>query len=155
MKWFLLIFQLVSSFKTIAQTKAIMEKAKDVAVQSKKMAFFSFTLLVAFVYLIAGTIVAAISIGNQIDSGNSFQWTGMLWASLGLAVFGFFVFTIGLIVLKFPDRPESRNEVVVNHPTHELTEALEKLAITFINQMMKNLIETKETQTSEKPEGSR
>lgn len=154
MKWFLMVFQLFTTFKNIAQTKALMEKAKDVAEQSKRMAFFSFTLLIAFIYWIAGSIVAAIAFGHQIDNGDSFHWSGMLWASLGLIVFGLFVLTVGLIVLKFPTDSEAQKTPEHRPASKELSEALEKLALTFVNQMIKNLVEPKQQQRTQSEENS-
>lgn len=155
MKWFLIIFQMISTFKSITQTKALLDKAKDVAEQSKRMAFFSFTILISLVYWFAGSIIAAIDLGHQLNSDYSIQWSGMLWASLGLIIFGLFIFSVGLIVLKFPSDSDSEKNMADKPASKELSEALERLAITFINQMVKNLVEPKEKSKTENTEGLR
>lgn len=142
MKWLLLAFQLFNSHRSLMQTRALMERAKGAAEKSKKMAFFSFTMMLFLVYFITGSIVIAINLGTQLDSGYGLKWSGMLWAGLGLIFFGIMLLTVGFIVLKIPADDEDEEEVAKTKPkTQDLGVLIDQLAVTFVSQMIKSLNE--------------
>ena len=149
MKWILLAFQLLSSHRTLMQSRAFMERAKDAAEKSKKMAFFSFTLLLFLVYFIAGSILMAINLGTQLDAGNGITWTGSLWAATGLMIFGFMLLSIGAIVLKFPSDDEEEMKRLAPQPQN-LGVLIDQLAVTFVSQLVKSL--TEKVEHSMKPQ---
>lgn len=143
MKWILLAVQLLSSHRTLLQSQAFMERAKGAAEKSKKMAFFSFTMLLFLIYFIAGSILMAINLGAQADSGKGIVWSGTMWAASGLIGFGFLILSVGAIVLKFPtDEDEEKRPA----PTQQsLAVLLDQLAVTFVSSLVKNLSEKVET----------
>lgn len=144
MRWIVLAFQLFASHRSLVESRAFLEKAKDAAEKSKKMAFFSFSFLLALIYFITGTIVAVISLGLQLDDGNGLHWNGLMWAATALVIFALMIVGAGAVVLKFPkdDEEEAPKKGPQVKDLQELKVVAEQLAVTFLTQLTKNLTES-------------
>lgn len=149
MKWLLLAFQLMNSHRSLMQTRALVERAKDAAEKSKKMAFFSFTTLLFLIYFITSTIVFALEIGRMIEAGQGIYWSGLMWTGAALLLFGVVLLIIGTVVLKFPVDEEEKKPVT---QPKDLRTVIDQLAVTFVTQLVKSLSEKVETKLAPRPE---